>query len=45
MSTQDICKLRRTVVDRKIKRHENDGISVGMFVQKLQHHPFNAVLL
>ena len=29
----------------EVKRHESDAISAGIFIQELQHVPFNPVLL
>ena len=32
-------------MDRKIKRHENDAMSVSLFVEELRMEPFNPVLV
>lgn len=44
MSKQDIHNVKRNVVDRQIKRHENDAISVGILVQELKNETFNPIL-
>ena len=36
LSTQDIRNVKRSVLERQIKRHENDATSVDIFVQELQ---------
>ncbi len=43
-SKQDIHNVKRNVLDRKIKRHENDAISVGILVQELKNETFNPIL-
>ena len=45
LSTQDIRNVKRSILERQIKRHENDATSVDIFVQELQHEPFIPVLL
>ncbi len=44
LSKQDIRNVKRSVLDRKIKRHDNDAISVGILVQELQNETFDPIL-
>ena len=44
MSKHDIRNVKRSVLDRQIKRHENDAMSVAILVHKLQNEPFNPIL-
>ena len=44
LSKQDIGNVKRSVLDRQIKRHENDAMSVAILVQELQNEPFNPIL-
>ncbi len=43
LSKQDI-NVRRNVLDRQVKRHENDAVSVEILVQELKHETFNPIL-
>lgn len=45
LSNQDVRNIRRSVVDGKIKRHENDATSVDILVRELQQEPFNPILI
>ena len=44
LSKQDIRNVKRSILDRQIKRHENDAMSVAILVHKLQNEPFNPVI-
>ena len=44
LSKQDIRNVKRIVLDRQIKRHENDAMSVAILVHELQNEPFNPIL-
>ena len=44
LSKQDIRNVKRSVLDRQIKRHENDAMSVAILVHELQNEPFNPIL-
>ena len=43
LTNLDIRNVKRNVVDRQIKRHENDATSVSILVQELKE-PFNPIL-
>ena len=45
LSNQDICNVRTSVLDRQIKRHENDALSVGILVHELRQEPFDPILI
>lgn len=45
MTTQDIHNIRRSLLDRQIKRHENDATSVDIIVQELKEEQYNPVLI
>ena len=45
LTNLDIHNIKRNVVDRQIKRHENDATSVSILVQELRMEPFNPVLM
>lgn len=45
LSKQDVRNIRRSVVDRQIKRHENDAMSVSILVEELQQEPFDPILI
>lgn len=45
LSNQDVRNVRRSVLDRQIKRHENDAMSVSILVRELQQEPFDPILI
>lgn len=45
LSAQDIRNIKRTVLDRQVKRHENDAQSVDILVGELLQEPYNPILI
>ena len=45
LSNQDIRNVKRSVLDRQVKRHENDALSVNILIGELRQEPFDPVLI